>query len=177
MTAGQRISDVIQLALAWHIQTSHPDAEIRLERRLLSNPTVALDILLRLDGLRLGLELKYLKADLALELDGEAFVLRPGAPDVERYDFLKDVMRLERLRHEELIDAGCALLLSNETAFGGSRRALQPPRLRPSACTMAGALRDDLRGAQARAREPAACARQRSNCAAATRCGGVHTPG
>jgi hypothetical protein len=106
-----------QLALAWEIQTAHPDAEIRMERRLLANPTVALDVLVRLDGLRLGIELKYLKADLALELDGEPFVLRPGAPDVERYDVLKDVMRLERLRHEELIDAGCALVLSNEPAF------------------------------------------------------------
>jgi hypothetical protein len=43
----------LQLALAWELQTSYPDAAVRLEKRVINNPRVELDILVILDGLLL----------------------------------------------------------------------------------------------------------------------------
>lgn len=106
-----------QLALAWQILSLHPQARIRLERRVLWQPTVALDVLIVLAEQTFALELKYLKANLQLELDGEPFDLRAGAGDVERYDVLRDLVRLERVVNEEVANAGCALVLSNAASF------------------------------------------------------------
>lgn len=106
-----------QLALAWQIQTDHPDAEIRLEKRLLRNPPVALDLLVHLSEHRYAIELKYLKRALTVEIRGEHFKLAAGAPDIERYDALKDVARLERLVDGGEVDAGCAVLLTNAEGF------------------------------------------------------------
>src|SRR4051794_35906935 len=79
-----------QLALAWEIQTKRPGASIRLEQRVLDSPRINLDILVVLDGVRFGLELKYLRAATDVTVDGERFVLVVGAPDLDRYDTIKD---------------------------------------------------------------------------------------
>ena len=113
-----------QLALAWEIQTSYPHAAIRLEKRMLDNPRVELDIFVALDGARYGLELKYPRSNLDAEVAGERFILRTGAPDLDRYDVLRDVARLERLISEGLIDEGCALVLTNAPGLWQP-----PPRL------------------------------------------------
>jgi hypothetical protein len=102
-----------QHALAWEIQTSHRAAEIRLEKRMLDEPRVELDILVQLEGRRVGLELKYPRSKLDVEVDGERFLLRTGAPDLDRYDVLRDVARLERLIGAGVIDDGCAIVLTN----------------------------------------------------------------
>jgi len=87
-----------QLALAWTIQRRHPTARIRLEQRLLRAPVVALDILVRLDHEAYGLELEYVKSRLSVAIAEEQFQLAAGAPDVERYDVLTDVVRLGTTR-------------------------------------------------------------------------------
>jgi hypothetical protein len=102
-----------QLALAWILQRLHPGAQIRLEKRILDDPRVELDVYLTLDGRRFGLELKYPRSKADVVVDEERFVLRTGAPDLERYDVLKDVARLERLVTEDVIDEGCAVVLTN----------------------------------------------------------------
>ena len=106
-----------QLALAWSIQTQYPEARIRLEQRLLRDPVVALDILVRLDDAVYGLELKYLKKRLTTTVGDEEFQLATGADDVERYDLLKDVGRLERLVDSQVVQAGCAVVLTNASGF------------------------------------------------------------
>lgn len=106
-----------QLALAWTIQRRHPTARIRLEQRLLRAPVVALDILVRLDHEAYALELKYVKSRLSVAVAEEQFQLAAGAPDVERYDVLKDVVRLERLVGDGVVQAGCALVLTNSRTF------------------------------------------------------------
>jgi hypothetical protein len=106
-----------QLALAWEIQTARPEATIRLEQRVLDSPRINLDILVVLNGLRFGLELKYLRAATDVTVDGERFVLVVGAPDLDRYDTIKDIVRLERLVDEQLVDAGAAVVLSNSRDF------------------------------------------------------------
>lgn len=106
-----------QLALAWTIQTRHPSARIRLEQRVLDQPRIELDILVMLDGLRMATELKYLRARLDATVDTERFTLSLGAPDLERYDTIKDITRIERLLAEDVIDAGAVIALSNNPAF------------------------------------------------------------
>jgi hypothetical protein len=104
-----------QLALAW-MQSTRPDASIRLEQRVFDSPR-NLDILVVLDGLRLGLELKYLRAATDVTVDGERFVLVVGAPDLDRDDTIRDIVRLERLVDEQLVDAGAVVVLSNSSGF------------------------------------------------------------
>ncbi len=106
-----------QLALAWEVQTLRPDARIRLEKRVLRAPPVQLDVLIQIDGIRFGLELKYPRKAIDVWHEDEKFSLAAGAADLERYDFLKDIGRLELLRTEDVIEAGCALLLTNEPKF------------------------------------------------------------
>jgi hypothetical protein len=106
-----------QLALAWEIQSTRPDASIRLEQRVFDSPRINLDILVVLDGLRLALELKYLRAATDVTVDGERFALVVGAPDVDRYDTIKDIVRLERLVDQQLVDAGAVVVLSNSSGF------------------------------------------------------------
>jgi hypothetical protein len=106
-----------QLALAWEIQTARSAASIRLEQRVLDSPRVNLDILVVLDGLRFGLELKYLRAGTDVTVGGERFVLVVGAPDLDRYDTVKDIVRLERLVNEQLVDAGAVVVLTNSSSL------------------------------------------------------------
>ena len=106
-----------QLALAWEIQTLHTGAIIRLEQRILDTPRINLDVLVIVDGRRYGLELKYLRAKADVMVDGERFVLIVGAPDLDRYDTIKDIVRLERLVDERLLHAGAAIVLSNSDGF------------------------------------------------------------
>jgi hypothetical protein len=106
-----------QLALAWMFQRLHPDAQLRLERRMLDDPRIELDIFIRLAGRRYGLELKYPRLRADVDVGGERFALRTGAPDVERHDVVKDVSRLERLIKTDMIDAGVALVLTNAAGF------------------------------------------------------------
>lgn len=106
-----------QLALAWEIQRARRDAQIRLEKRVADNPRVVLDLLVAIGDHRMALKLKYPKQKLAVEVDGERFALPTGAPDVERYDIWRDVVRLERLCAERIVDEGCALVLTNAPAF------------------------------------------------------------
>lgn len=112
-----------QLALAWELQTAHPQAQLRLEQRVMSDPPIALDILMRLDDRRYAFELKYLKRRLDIVVDGEPYKLATGAPDIEHYDILKDISRLERLTSSDIADAGCALVLTNVDDFWKPRGA------------------------------------------------------
>jgi hypothetical protein len=83
----------------------------------MTDPPIALDILMHLGGHRYAFELKYLKRALEIVLDSEPFKLATGAPDVEHYDILKDIARLERLVHCDVADAGCAIVLTNVDDF------------------------------------------------------------
>jgi hypothetical protein len=102
-----------QLALGWELHIQEPSAHVRLGQRLLRDPTVALDVLIRLGDGRYGLELKYLKTHLSADVEGEHFDLAPSATDVDRYDVLRNVARLERLVDGGAVEAGSAIALSN----------------------------------------------------------------
>src|ERR1039457_2771027 len=86
-----------QHAFAWELHLRYPKASIRLERPLRTEgKTLHLDFLLQLPDKSFAIELKYKTGNLQLELDGEDFhLLSHSAHDIGRYDFIKDICRLE----------------------------------------------------------------------------------
>jgi hypothetical protein len=102
-----------QHALAWELQVAHPEANIRLEKRVATDPNLDLDLLIDLDSSRLGVELKYPRRSMTAKVAGELFTLSTGADDHGRYFALEDLARLERLVTEDLIDSGVLVLLTN----------------------------------------------------------------
>jgi len=88
----------LQHALAWEIQRQHPLEAVRLEINLgLGGPKVYIDILVKDRDTTYAIELKYKTAKLDAVYKGEEFhLLNQGAQDIGRYDFVKDIVRLER---------------------------------------------------------------------------------
>ena len=108
-----------QHALAWEIHTHFPAAAVRLEihpRR--TGPREYIDIWVKHGGMTYALELKYKtrKIDVVYE-DEEFHLLNHGAQDTGRYDFAKDVMRLERFVATHPEACGYAFLLTNEPNY------------------------------------------------------------
>ncbi len=111
-----------QHALAWCIRTTNPDLRVRLEyqpfqSRPIREKRVYLD--LWLPDIGVAVELKYYTRKLEFEHNGESFALRHHAAyPLRRYDFLKDVQRLERVCGERgIAQAGFAVLLTNDPLY------------------------------------------------------------
>ena len=106
-----------QHALAWQIHKAIPNCEIRLETPYrVSQGNWYLDIWLQ--TMEIAIELKYRTKRMEGEKDGEYFLLRnhSGYPQ-GRYDFLKDIQRLERVVADRKAKSGFAVLLTNELNF------------------------------------------------------------
>ena len=107
-----------QHALAWAIHLSDPSVRIRLETR--PEPGMRLDLLVsRPDlGQHLALELKYLTAAWAGDVDGERFeLLSQGAQDIRAYDVVKDIQRVERFVDAQPGWVGAVLVLTNDPGY------------------------------------------------------------
>ena len=105
-----------QQALAWCIHDAIPDGGVRLEFKPFPAEPMYLDIWL--PGIGVAVELKYKTRKLNLLLEGESFALRDqSAQDISRYDFLKDIQRLEQLRKLPNARAGFAVLLTNDPSY------------------------------------------------------------
>lgn len=105
-----------QHALAWRIHKTMPAWEVRLEYKPF--PTKRLYLDLWLPDIGVAMELKYCTRKLDLERDDESFaLLDQSAQDVRRYDFLKDIQRLEQLSTLPQAPAGIAVLLTNDPAY------------------------------------------------------------
>jgi hypothetical protein len=108
-----------QHALAWEIHNVKPDASIRLELPVRADRrAVHLDLLVDCDHQRFAIELKYKTAALSMCRDLDQFSLRQqSAQDCGRYDFLSDVVRLERYVTSVPNAIGYAVLLSNDRLY------------------------------------------------------------
>jgi hypothetical protein len=102
-----------QHALAWEIQTTHRDAEIRLEKRVAIDPSINIDILVTVGRSSFGIELKYPRRSMSVEVDGEVFTLATGADDHGRVYALEDFARLERLVEDGVLASGIFVMLTN----------------------------------------------------------------
>ena len=112
-----------QHALAWQIREHTPECEIRLE----FNPApeevrkIYLDVWIPNEST--AIELKYFTRHLDTTVRSERFVLRDqGAQDIRRYDFLRDIQRLEDEVSEGRARQGFAILLTNDPSYW------QPPQ-------------------------------------------------
>ena len=107
-----------QHALAWKIHQRNPGSQIRLEFPMpVENPKMYVDIWLPKE--KIAIELKYATRSLELEHNKESFDLsNHGAHNQRRYDFLKDIHRLEHLCSKlEFCEAGYAVLLTNDPLY------------------------------------------------------------
>ena len=107
-----------QHALAWHIHQTMPKSQIRLEFPVpVEHRKMYVD--LYLPGLKTAIELKYVTRSVELKHNGESFaLLNHGAHPPRRYDFLRDIQRLERMCSElKLCEAGHAVLLTNDPLY------------------------------------------------------------
>ena len=106
-----------QHALAWHIHQTMRKSQIRLEYPVpVEHRKMYVDIYLPDE--KIAIELKYVTRRLEL-YNGESFALRgQRAQNQRRYDFLRDIHRLERMRSEPgLCEAGHAVLLTNDPLY------------------------------------------------------------
>ena len=108
-----------QHALAWRIHETVPESQIRLEFKPFpaDDRQIYLDIWVPTEGI--ALELKYFTRSLVTVHKDEFFFLKnQAAEDLGRYDFLKDIHRLEDfLRRREDAKAGFSVLLTNNQGY------------------------------------------------------------
>ena len=122
-----------QYALAWFIHTTGPDCGPRLEFKPFPDEGMYLD--LWFSGIGIALELKYVTRGLEHKEGGEFFSLRnQSAQDTRRYDFLRDVQRLERVSSRKDVRGGYAIMLTNDASYwevpAGGRRETNDSQFR-----------------------------------------------
>jgi hypothetical protein len=108
-----------QHAFAWEIQQKLPNASVRLELPIqVENQFLHIDVWVAYQDQVLAVELKYKTRALSVEVDGEQYRLKSqSAQDVGRYDFIKDIQRLERISTASKNFDGYAVLLTNDSAY------------------------------------------------------------
>ena len=106
-----------QHALAWQIQLNYPQAQIRLETR--PRRSVHLDMLIRLDGTRTAVELKYLVVAALHAIIGEESYDLPhqSANDISRHDVMGDITRIKAALADGHADSGCVVVLTNDRSY------------------------------------------------------------
>jgi len=108
-----------QHALAWEIQQQQKLCSLRLEFKPahLDN-RIYLDMWITDESHNLAIELKYKTRSAHVNYGGETFDLQShSAQDISRYDFLKDVQRLEQVVHRMPNITGYAILLTNDSLY------------------------------------------------------------
>lgn len=105
-----------QHALAWELHRQHPSAAVRLEMPISGSngQREHIDIWVRDSETVCAIELKYKTKKLDIVCNGEGFhLLDQLAPDIARYEFIKDICRLEHAVKLHPASIGYAVLLTN----------------------------------------------------------------
>lgn len=106
-----------QFSLAWEIQKQNPETEIRLEHKVPEFDNRYIDICV-LGPNPTFIELKYKTVRTILTTNEENFVLvEHGAQPLGRYDFLKDLQRIEETTSPHPGTTGYAILLTNDHRY------------------------------------------------------------
>jgi len=108
-----------QYSLAWEIHEIHPDFNIRLEKREeINGEELYLDIFIFKNGKICALELKYKTKRLEITISNEDYHLKDqGAQDISRYDFCKDIERLEKVLKKYNNGIRFAIFLTNDYLY------------------------------------------------------------
>ena len=108
-----------QHALAWEMQLTNPNFGIRLEYRppWMERKTYV-DLWATEGDTAIAVELKYKTSLINVTVGGEQFaLLNQSAQDVGRYDFVKDVGRLEQIASDRRHIVGYAIILTNDHTY------------------------------------------------------------
>jgi hypothetical protein len=113
-----------QYAFAQLLAQRQSACSVRLERPIRVLGNAAVDIWVGTPDGTAAIELKYLTRKASGEAHGEQFNLKNhSAHDVRRYDVLKDVSRMEKMRATE-VDYAAVVALTNDPAYwAGPKRA------------------------------------------------------
>ncbi len=108
-----------QHAFAWELHQALPNASVRLELPVqCQGRAMHIDLWITNANVTLAIELKYKTRELSADIGGEQFRLKSqSAQDIGRYDFIKDIHRLEQLACERSNFVGWAILLTNDSAY------------------------------------------------------------
>lgn len=110
----------LQFALAWEIQNQYPKSSIRFEYKPPEfSERIYLDLRVTSEnGTVYLIELKYKTRSLNVSVLDEKFdLLDQGAQDLGRYDFLKDIQRLENVVSNHNNSKGFAIFLTNDSSY------------------------------------------------------------
>ena len=113
-----------QHALAWDLASAGHAGDLRLERPLdVAGERLYVDIVARAGAARLAIELKDWTRRCEVDLGGEVFRLKSGAAqDIRRFDFWKDVERVQSLVAAHAVDAGFVVALTNDPGYWNAGR-------------------------------------------------------
>ena len=109
-----------KFALAWEIKSEIPQAEVRLEYCPVDiDPSMHIDILVKMGEDIYPIELKYMTKQCDVTVDDERFILKnQGAQDIKRYDFIKDISRVERLSESmDNFKEGYCIAITNDPSY------------------------------------------------------------
>ena len=108
-----------QHALAWELHHRLPESDIRLEYPMPNlNGLMYLDIWVKHLSAVMAIELKYKTRAIDVTIGAEKFALKnQSAQDIGRYDFIKDIYRLEQSLGVYKKGEGYAILLTNDSAY------------------------------------------------------------
>jgi hypothetical protein len=107
-----------QHAVAWNIHEALPESNIRLEYPFRREKDYYLDILVSDSNAKIAIELKYKTVLSFIHTGDEIYYLKGhGAQDTGRYDYWKDVHRLEEFVTAHDRSTGYALLLTNDSLY------------------------------------------------------------
>ena len=130
-----------QHAFAWLLQRRNPELSVRLEVPIQVDASVfRLDVLASSGDGRVAVELKYKSRAISCSAADEEFRLtNHAAQDLGRYDYIKDILRLERLASAHPQTSGYAVLLTNDPGYWTQARGVDSVdaafRLQPRSCT------------------------------------------
>jgi hypothetical protein len=112
-----------QFALAWKIKQTYETAKIQLEHCV---DGMYIDIIVEFNGKKYPIELKYKTKAFCCEFDGETYGLtNQSAQNLGRYDYLKDIGRIERLRDNKRLpefEYGMAIILTNDPSYWDGKK-------------------------------------------------------
>lgn len=108
-----------QHSLAWKIHELYPNSKIRLEFRYPDVPEkMFIDLWVVLNGMTYFIELKYKTRPLEYnDTFGRIALYEQTAQDLSRYDFIKDIVRLERILSLNSEAKAYVLMLTNDPSF------------------------------------------------------------
>ena len=114
-----------QHALAWHLRRSGVVSDVRLEKPLSrEGRRIRIDLFAEANGAWHAIELKYWTRRLDLEHGGDDYILaNQAAQDISRYDFWRDVARMERVVRRGEAASAWVIALSNDRTYWTAGRS------------------------------------------------------